>query len=109
MDIKSLLQTELLGNNFLAINGYEETFDYKNKEHNGYKVKVSIQDPNSIAYMELITVKIKNLIPTLSFEEMKTNKQVRVAFKNLKIGVWNNQPTFSADDILPYLPKNEGK
>ncbi|MFI3886606.1 hypothetical protein [Streptococcus parauberis] len=109
MDIKSLLQTELLGNNFLAINDYEETFDFKSKEPNGYKIKVSIQDSNSIAYMELITVKIKNLLPTLTFEEMKTNKQLRVVFKNLKIGVWNNQPTFSADDMLPYLPKNEGK
>ena len=40
MDIKSLLQTELLGNNFLAINDYEETFDFKSKEPNGYKTPI---------------------------------------------------------------------
>lgn len=106
MDIRTLLHSKILGDNFVAVNPMSETTDYKTKEANGYQVNVSIQDENSPAYMELITVKIRNMTPTLSYEIMKNNKTRRVKFKNLRIGVWNNQPTFSAEDILPFT---EGK
>ncbi len=106
MDIRNLLNAKILGENFIAVNKMSETTDYKTKEVNGYQVNISIQDENSPAFMELITVKIRNLSPTLSYEMMKTNKTRKVKFRNLKIGVWNNQPTFSAEDILPYT---EGK
>lgn len=106
MDIRTLLHSKILGDNFVAVNPMSETTDYKTKESNGYQVNVSIQDENSPAFMELITVKIRNVTPTLSYEIMKNNKTRRVKFKNLRIGVWNNQPTFSAEDILPFT---EGK
>lgn len=106
MDIRTLLNANILGDNFIAVNPMSKTTDYKTKETNGYQVNISIQDENSPAFMELITVKIRNMSPTLSYETMKNNKTRKVKFKNLKIGVWNNQPTFSAEDILP---NTEGK
>lgn len=101
MDPRKLLQVEALGKKLMAVKSYEETVDYESKKHNGYRINVSLQDENSPAFMEMITVKIKTTEPSISEKDMATNKIRPVTFKNLNIGIWNSQLTFTADDILP--------
>ena len=96
-----LLSPEMIGNNFQAIKNYERTTDYKSGEHNGFKIRVNIQDEKSNAFMETITLKIKNVSPTITEADLQSNKVTPVKFVNLKIGIWNNELTFSAEDMLP--------
>ena len=100
MDPRKLLQIDSLGKKMMAVKSYEETVDFESKKHNGYRINISLQDENSPAFMEMITVKIKTTDPSISEKEMASNKIRPVTFKNLNIGIWNNQLTFSADDIL---------
>ncbi|MBQ5153739.1 hypothetical protein D6861_010695 [Macrococcoides caseolyticum] len=101
MDPTKLLQIDSLGKKMMAVKSYEETVDFESKKHNGYRINISLQDENSPAFMEMITVKIKTTNPSITEKEMASNKIRSVTFKNLNIGIWNNQLTFSADDILP--------
>lgn len=99
MKIQTLVTPNLLGTKFSAIRNYEPTLDFKTKEHNGFKIRISIQDEKSNAFMETITVKIKNTTPTVSEKELFDNKVCPVKLKNLSVGIWNNELTFSADDM----------
>ncbi len=57
--INDFIKPELLGNNFAAVRGYSEVLDRETNEKTGYKLDISIQDPESDFFMELFTVKVK--------------------------------------------------
>ncbi|MCC7667185.1 MULTISPECIES: hypothetical protein [Liquorilactobacillus] len=101
MEIDNFLDKEKLGDNFLAIKGYEEVLDRKTQELTAYKLKVSIQDPASPFYFEIFTVKVKKLDPTLSVESLKNAKTTPVELVDLNMGQFNGNLWFNCTDIKP--------
>lgn len=101
MQLNDFLKTEALGNRFFAVKGYSEVLDRETQKPIAYRVNISIQDESSDFFMEMITVKIGTIAPTLSFDEMKDNKTREVILKDLKVGQFNGNLWFSASDILP--------
>lgn len=101
--LNDFLKPELLGDKskFMAIKGYTEVNDRETGQLSAYRLNVSIQDEASDFYMELITIKIKNLNPTLGFKEMENNKATPVILKDLNVGQFNGNLWFSCSDVLP--------
>jgi len=98
--LNDFLKPELLGNKFVAIKGYSEVKDRETGQLSAYRLNVSIQEDNDF-FMELITVKVKNINPTLGFKEMEQNKTAPVTLQNLQVGQFNGTLWFSCDDVLP--------
>ncbi|MGN7311550.1 hypothetical protein ACTHQ4_10680 [Alkalicoccobacillus gibsonii] len=99
--LNDFLKPDLLGNQFVAIKGYSEVNDRETGQLSAYRLNVSIQDESSDFYMELITIKIKNLNPSLGFKQMENNKATPVTLKDLQVGQFNGNLWFSCSDVLP--------
>lgn len=97
--------TKLLGNKFIAISS-EESTKFGTDEKDGIKMMISIQDEESIVFLDLIQVKVRNTNPSISKTDLEKIKGQQVKFKNLRIGIYNSQFTFSAEDV--FLMKNGG-
>ena len=87
MKLNDFLKPEFLGNKFIAVKGYTGV--------------VSIQDETSDFFMEMITVKVKTLNPTISVSQMESNKTCPVILKDLNVGQYNGNLWFSCTDVLP--------
>lgn len=101
MRLNDFFKPELLGNRFVAVKGYAEVTNRETQALSAYRLNVSIQDENSDFYMEMIQVKVNNLSPTLSVEDMKKNKTIPIMLKDLTIGQYNGNLWFSCTDVLP--------
>ena len=101
MRLNDFLKAELLGSNFVAVKGFTEVLDRETKKLSAYRLNVSIQDESSDFFMEMIDVKVNNLNPTLTVEELKNNKVRPVLLKDLTVGQYNGTLWFSCSDILP--------
>ncbi|WP_056974688.1 hypothetical protein [Holzapfeliella floricola] len=102
MKINDFIKPELLGNNFAAVRGYSEVLDRETNEKTGYKLDISIQDPESDFFMELFTVKVKNVSPTLSYKDLEQNKKIMpVVLENLNVGQFNGNLWYNCSDVLP--------
>ncbi|HDR6301292.1 TPA: hypothetical protein QCU59_005137 [Bacillus cereus] len=101
MRLNDFLKPELLGNTFIAVKGYSEVLDRETQNVSAYRLNVSIQDETSDFFMEMIQVKVNNLAPTLSVQDLKNNKTTPVVLKDLNIGQFNGNLWFSCSDVLP--------
>lgn len=99
--LNDFLNAEALGNDFLAVKGYTEVLHHETGKLDAYKLNISIQEDESAFFMEMITVKIKNLNPTLSVNDLKNNKTTPVVLQDLTIGQFNGNLWFSCTDVLP--------
>lgn len=96
---------KLLGSKFIAISS-EESTKFGTNEKDGIKMMISIQDEESVIFLDLIQVKVRNTNVSISKVDLEKIRGQQVKFKNLRIGIYNSQFTFSADDV--FLAKNEG-
>lgn len=101
MRLNDFLKPELLGNKFLAVKGYSEVLDRETQKISAYRLNASIQDEESDFFMEMIQIKVNNLSPTLSVDDLKKNKTTPIILKGLNIGQFNGNLWFSCTDILP--------
>lgn len=99
--LQDFLKPELLGNQFVAIKGYSEVKDRETGQLSAYRLNVSIQDETSPFYMELITIKIKNLKPTVSVNSLENAKATPITLKGLNVGQFNGNLWYSCEDVLP--------
>ena len=90
----------LFGSRFIAVKSMMEVKD-KEQKLIGYRVNISLQDPDSPFYLELVSVKISNLNPTISYQEMLSNKTREVLLENFSCGQYKENLYFSAINILP--------
>ncbi|PTL11997.1 hypothetical protein BUZ15_02670 [Staphylococcus gallinarum] len=100
MKLNDFLNAEALGNDFLAVKGYTEVLHHETGKLDAYKLNISIQDDESPFFMEMINIKVKNLNPTLSVNDLKNNKTIPVILKDLQIGQFNGNLWFSCSDVL---------
>ncbi|WP_199190849.1 MULTISPECIES: hypothetical protein [Staphylococcaceae] len=98
--LNDFLNAEALGNDFLAVKGYTEVLHHETGKLDAYKLNISIQDDESPFFMEMINIKVKNLNPTLSVNDLKNNKTIPVILKDLQIGQFNGNLWFSCSDVL---------
>lgn len=105
MKINDFLTTELLGSKFIAVKGYEEVLHHETGDLDALRLNVSIQDEKSPFFMELISIKIKNLSPTVSKETLEANNTTPVTLKDFNMGQFNGALWFNASDILPVSNK----
>lgn len=105
MELDKFLDIGKLGTQFLAVKGYEEVRDRKNNELTAYKLDISIQDPASIFYYELFTVKVKNLSPTISVSQLKNASTTPVELVDLNMGQFNGSLWFNCSDVVPTTKK----
>jgi hypothetical protein len=91
---------DLFGSHFIAVKSMTEVKD-KEQKLTGYRINISLQDPNSPFYLELISVKISNLNPTISYQEMLSNKTREVLLENFSCSQYKENLYFSATNILP--------
>ncbi|RYD11407.1 hypothetical protein [Staphylococcus equorum] len=98
--LNDFLNAEALGNNFVAVKGYTEVLHHETGKLDAYKLNISIQDDESPFFMEMINIKVKNLNPTLSVNDLKNNKTIPVVLKDLQIGQFNGNLWFSCNDVL---------
>ncbi|MTC89815.1 hypothetical protein GKS17_08080 [Streptococcus uberis] len=89
----------LLGEKFIAIS-VEDSIKYNTTEKDGIKMMVSIQDENSAVFLDLIQVKVKNTSPSISNNDLNDIRGKQIRFKNLRIGIYNSQFVFSAEDAF---------
>lgn len=101
MRLNDFLKPELLGNKFVAVKGYSEVLDRETKKVSAYRLNASIQDETSDFFMEMIQIKVNNLSPTLSIEDLKNNKTTPIILENLNIGQFNGNLWFSCSNVLP--------
>lgn len=101
MKLNDFLKPELLGNRFFAVKGYTEVLDRESNKPTALRLNVSIQDETSDFFMEMITVKVKTLNPTISVSQMESNKTCPVILKDLNVGQYNGNLWFSCTDVLP--------
>lgn len=101
MKLNDFLKPELLGNKFLAVKGYSEVLDRETQKLSAYRLNVSIQDENSDFFMEMIQVKVNNVSPSLSVQDLKNNKTTPVLLQDLNVGQFNGNLWFSCADVLP--------
>ena len=99
--INDFLDTEFLGETFLAVKSYTDVTDRETGDLTAYRLNISIQDVESPFYMEMVTVKVKNLRPSVSVESLKNNKTMPVKLKNFSMGQFNGTLWYSCDDVLP--------
>lgn len=98
--LNDFLNAEALGNDFLAVKGYTEVLHHETGKLDAYKLNISIQDDESPFFMEMINIKVKNLNPTLSVNDLKNNKTIPVILKDLQMGQFNGNLWFSCSDVL---------
>lgn len=98
--LNDFLNAEALGNDFLAVKGYTEVLHHETGKLDAYKLNISIQEDESPFFMEMINIKVKNLNPTLSVNDLKNNKTIPVILKDLQIGQFNGNLWFSCSDVL---------
>lgn len=98
--LNDFLNVEALGNDFLAVKGYTEVLHHETGKLDAYKLNISIQDDECPFFMEMINIKVKNLNPTLSVNDLKNNKTIPVVLKDLQIGQFNGNLWFSCTDVL---------
>lgn len=98
--LNDFLNAETLGNDFVAVKGYTEVLHHETGKLDAYKLNISIQDDESPFFMEMINIKVKNLNPTLSVNDLKNNKTIPVILKDLQIGQFNGNLWFSCSDVL---------
>lgn len=98
--LNDFLNAEALGSDFLAVKGYTEVLHHETGKLDAYKLNISIQDDESPFFMEMINIKVKNLNPTLSVNDLKNNKTIPVVLKDLQIGQFNGNLWFSCTDVL---------
>ena len=98
--LNDFLNAEALGNDFVAVKGYTEVLHYETGKLDAYKLNISIQDDESPFFMEMMNIKVKNLNPTLSVNDLKNNKTIPVVLKDLQIGQFNGNLWFSCTDVL---------
>ena len=98
--LQDFLNASALGNDFLAVKGYTEVLHHETGKLDAYKLNISIQDDESPFFMEIINIKVKNLNPTLSVNDLKNNKTIPVVLKDLQIGQFNGNLWFSCTDVL---------
>lgn len=101
MKLNDFLKPELLGNKFFAVKGYTEVLDRETQKLSAYRLNVSIQDESSDFFMEMITVKVNNLNPTLNFQELKNSKTTPIILENIQVGQYNGALWFNCTDVLP--------
>ncbi|AUC24417.1 hypothetical protein CGZ53_01630 [Streptococcus uberis] len=101
MKLNDFLKPELLGNKFVAVKGYSDVLDRETQEVTAHRLNVSVQDENSDFFMEMIQVKVNNLTPTLSIQDLKNNKTTPVILRDLNVGQYNSNLWFSCSDVLP--------
>lgn len=101
MKLNDFLKAELLGNKFVAVKGYSNVLDRETQQTNALRLNVSIQDESSDFFMEMISIKVNNLTPTLSIQDLKDNKITPVILKDLNVGQFNGNLWFSCSDVLP--------
>lgn len=101
MRLNDFLKPELLGNKFLAVKGYSDILDRETQQPNALRLNVSIQDESSDFFMEMISVKVNNLKPSLTVQDLKNNKTTPVILKDLNVGQFNGNLWFSCSDVLP--------
>ena len=99
--LNDFLKAELLGNKFVAVKGFSEVLDRETQKLSAYRLNISIQDEESEFFMEMLQVKVNNLSPTLSVQDMKNNKTIPVILKDLNVGQFNGNLWFSCTDVLP--------
>ncbi|MBP2100729.1 hypothetical protein [Enterococcus rivorum] len=101
MKLNDFLKSDLLGEKFLAVKGYSEVLDRETQKLSAYRLNVSIQDESSDFFMEMIQVKVNNLSPTVSFQELKNNKTTPIILENIQVGQYNGILWFNCTDVLP--------
>lgn len=101
IEVNDFLDVTLLGNKFVAVKGYEPVLDRETGAITDYRVNLSLQDEGSKFYYEMISVKVKTTNPTVSVEQMKTNKVCDVEPVGLNMGQFNGKIWMTCDDILP--------
>lgn len=99
--LQDFLNPVLLGNTMIAIKGYEEVIDRETQKLSAYRLNVSLQDSSSDFFMELITVKVNNLNPTISVDELLKNKATPVQLQDLKVGEYKGTLWYSCTDVKP--------
>lgn len=103
MKLNDFLKPELLGNKFYAVKGFSEVLDRDTQKLSGYRINISLQDPASDFFLNLIQVKVNTTTPTISAEEMSKNKTREVILKDLNVGQFNGNLWFTCSDILPVV------
>ncbi|MDY4065028.1 MAG: hypothetical protein SOY59_05235, partial [Ligilactobacillus agilis] len=83
------------------VKGYSDVLDRETQEVTAHRLNVSVQDENSDFFMEMIQVKVNNLTPTLSIQDLKNNKTTPVILRDLNMGQYNGNLWFSCSDVLP--------
>lgn len=101
IEVNQFLNVELLGEKFVAVGGYENVLDRETGVITDYRINLSVQSEQSKFYYEMISVKVKTTNPTLSVEQMKTNKVCDVEVVGLNMGQFNGKIWMTCDDILP--------
>lgn len=101
IEVNDFLDVTLLGNKFVAVKGYEPVLDRETGAITDYRVNLSLQDEGSKFYYEMISVKVKSTNPTVSVEQMKTNKVCDVEPVGLTIGQFNGKLWMTCSDIKP--------
>ena len=99
--LNDFLSATLLGTQFLAVKSYSEVKDLETGYLNAYRLNVSIQDTQSPFFMEMKTVKVKNLSTTVSVDSLKTNTTIPIKLKGLNVGQFNGTLWFSCTDVIP--------
>ena len=101
MKLNDFLKPSLLGDKFVAVKGYTEVLDSETKKSTALRLNVSIQDEDSDFFMEMITVKVKTLNPSIPFSEIASKKNCPVILQDLAVGQYNGNLWFSCTDVLP--------
>lgn len=105
MKINDFLNVNLLGDKMLAVKGYEEILHHETGELDAYRLNVSLQDESSPFFMQLISVKVKNLNPTVTVDMLKAKNTTPVILEDFNMGQFNGTLWFNASDILPVSNK----
>lgn len=98
--VNDFLNADFLGDSFLAVRNYEPVTDRETKEVTAYRLNISIQDVESPFFMEMISVKVKTLTPSVSVASLANNKTTPVILENLNMGQFNGNLWFSCDDVV---------
>lgn len=101
MKLNDFLKPELLGNKFLAVKGYTEVLDRETQQLSAYRLNVNIQDEDSDFFMEMIQVKVNNLSPTVSIQDLKASKTMPIILENIQVGQYNGTLWFNCTNVLP--------
>lgn len=105
MELNDFLTIDKLGTDFLAVKGYTENKNRESGELESYSLEVSLQDEKSPFYFDLISIKVKNLNPTVSVESLKSAKTTPVKLVDLQMGQFNGRIWINCKNVLPVNSK----